>query len=99
MCTKPNYVEFGKITSHDTKDAVKTENIWQNSVPRKYAGKFPTPADGTNIHNGVAVDYWHVYAIPIKLSGHSLTNMAYAENGAMYLLYKGIVYMRGAKAK
>ncbi len=35
----------------------------------------------------------YVYAKPIKISGHSLTNMAYGEDGKAYLMYKGNCYV------
>jgi hypothetical protein len=38
-----------------------------------------------------------VYATPIKLKGHSLTYMAYAENGFTYLAMHGQCYRRRSK--
>lgn len=100
MWAKPHHVDFGKIVTRNTKGSVKTDYKWYNSLPRKFAGKVPPPPDGTEFFdNGTVCDYWCVYARPIKSIGHALTNMAIAENGARYLLYKGTVYMRGAKAR
>jgi hypothetical protein len=34
-----------------------------------------------------------VYAVPIPLKGHSLTNMAYGEDGKVYLIRDGQIYV------
>lgn len=86
------YVEFGKIVPSNTKGAIKTEYKWNGIIPRKFWGQVCQPLpDGREDGR----DHWFVYALPIKSKGHSLSNFAYAENGNMYLLYKGVVYVRG----
>ena len=40
-----------------------------------------------------------VYAVPIKLTGHSLTNMAYGEDRNIYLMYDGKCYTAKMKNK
>jgi hypothetical protein len=39
-----------------------------------------------------------VYATPIKLKGHSLTNMAYGEDGRTYLMLDGQCYTAARKS-
>lgn len=91
-----SYVGFGKIVPSGAKGAVKTEYKWFNSIPKKYWGSELEPLpDG----NEKGKDYWEVYAVPIKAKGYSLTNMMIAEDGSLYLLFKGTVYMRGRKSR
>ncbi len=77
------YITFGRsvpITEphpESVKGAIKTDWTW-----RDYMGE-----------DGVIVQKAPVWAVPVPLTGHSLTNLAYTKSGHMLLWKDGTVYM------
>lgn len=78
-----NYVTFGRICSKSTDGAIKTEWYWQGYSP------FGDAAEG---------DKFPIYAVPVPIDGHSLTNMMYGADRYTYLYYNGKVYVKKSKS-
>lgn len=79
-----NYVAFGKRVSGELEAKYNNSVGLDNSVVLKIKAGEYTRKNGTP-----APEF---YAIPVRLTGHSLTNLAYGANGRMYLAYDGLVY-------
>lgn len=91
-----NYVTFGRICKKNTKGAIQTGYKYRGMIPYHLFdnGKLP-PHDGEEEGR----KFWFVWAKPIKFTGHSRTNMMLAQDGSLYLLNDGQVYVRGKNAR